>query len=128
MLGSPQPFFGLLQSAGREGQAQRGVRGAGREGQAESGREQACAPCNYAISYVTSPPSSQYQSMFSSKRINGTTNNYTKNMGTFLHMNVKGAAPMRLPTMDPLARSMRRICELWAVSIGHQNCLLSIII
>ena len=96
--------------------------------QVERGRQRVAESkrvLHVTISYVTSPPSSQYQSMFSSKRINGTTNNYTKNMGTFLHMNVKGAAPMRLPTMDPLARSMRRICELWAVSIGHPNSLLS---
>ena len=31
---------------------------------------------------------------------------------------------MCLPKMDRLARSMRRICELWARAIGQQNCLL----
>ena len=31
---------------------------------------------------------------------------------------------MRVPQMDPLARSMSRICELCARPIGHPNCLL----
>ena len=31
---------------------------------------------------------------------------------------------MPVPKMDPLARSMSRICELRGQAIGHQNCLL----